>query len=59
MSIFAFAALGAVGLGPVVGGWVEMNPRLGWRWIQWIHTMCVRLFYTHPPKPDELSSIAD
>lgn len=39
MSIYSLAAVGGTGLGPVVAGWVEMNPRLGWRWIQWIHMM--------------------
>ncbi|KAJ7498003.1 major facilitator superfamily domain-containing protein [Mycena galericulata] len=36
MAIFSVAALGGTGVGPVVAGWVEMNPRLAWRWIQWI-----------------------
>lgn len=44
MSLFAVAALGGTGLGPVVAGWVEMNPRLEWRWIQWIQMMYKRLF---------------
>lgn len=39
MSIFSVAALGGTGLGPVIAGWVEMNPRLEWRWIQWIQMM--------------------
>lgn len=37
MSIFAFFALGGTGFGPVYSGWIEMNPKLEWRWIQWIH----------------------
>ncbi|THH29519.1 hypothetical protein EUX98_g4679 [Antrodiella citrinella] len=37
MAIFSVAALGGTGLGPVAAGWVEMNPHLEWRWIQWIH----------------------
>ncbi|THH29523.1 hypothetical protein EUX98_g4677 [Antrodiella citrinella] len=40
MSIFSLAAVGGTGLGPVFAGYVEMNPRLEWRWIQWIHLMC-------------------
>ncbi|KAJ7095471.1 MFS polyamine transporter [Mycena crocata] len=36
MAIFSVAALGGTGLGPVVAGWVELNPKLEWRWIQWI-----------------------
>lgn len=46
MSIYSLAALGGTGLGPVVAGWVEMNPHLQWRWIQWIHMMYV---YSPPP----------
>jgi MFS family permease len=42
MSIYSLAAIGGTGLGPVVAGWVELNPRLQWRWIQWIHMMSVR-----------------
>lgn len=41
MSIYSLAAIGGTGLGPIVAGWVEMNPRLQWRWIQWIHMTCV------------------
>lgn len=44
MSLFAVAAIGGTGFGPIYAGWVEMNPRLGWRWIQWIQMMCVNLF---------------
>ncbi|KAJ7065360.1 MFS polyamine transporter [Mycena amicta] len=36
MSIFSAAALGGTGLGPVIAGWIEMNPSLQWRWIQWV-----------------------
>ncbi|KAF7309455.1 Drug transporter [Mycena indigotica] len=36
MSIFSVAALGGTGLGPVISGWIEMNPKLQWRWIEWI-----------------------
>ncbi|KAJ7233034.1 MFS polyamine transporter [Mycena rebaudengoi] len=36
MAIFSIAAMGGTGLGPVAAGWVEMNPKLEWRWIQWI-----------------------
>lgn len=37
MSIFSVAAIAATGMGPVAAGWIEMNHRLEWRWIQWIH----------------------
>lgn len=43
MSLFAVAAIGGTGFGPIYAGWVEMNPRLEWRWIQWIQMMCVNL----------------
>ncbi|KIY54024.1 MFS general substrate transporter [Fistulina hepatica ATCC 64428] len=36
MSVFACISLGSTGLGPAFAGWVEMNPRLRWRWIPWI-----------------------
>ncbi|KAF9525113.1 MFS polyamine transporter [Crepidotus variabilis] len=36
MSAFSLSAIGGASLGPVFSGWVEMNPRLQWRWIQWI-----------------------
>ncbi|KAI0080216.1 MFS general substrate transporter [Panus rudis PR-1116 ss-1] len=37
MSLFAFSALAGTGFGPVFAGWIEMNPHLQWRWIQWLH----------------------
>ncbi|KAF9078033.1 MFS polyamine transporter [Rhodocollybia butyracea] len=36
MSLFAVAAIGGTGFGPLYAGWVQMNPKLEWRWIQWI-----------------------
>ncbi|KAF7371056.1 Drug transporter [Mycena sanguinolenta] len=36
MAIFSVAALSGSGLGPLAAGWIEMNHRLQWRWIQWI-----------------------
>ncbi|KAJ4470182.1 MFS polyamine transporter [Lentinula aciculospora] len=41
MSLFAVAAVGGTGFGPIYAGWVEMNPRLQWQWIQWIQMMQV------------------
>ena len=41
MSIFALMALGGTGFGPVYAGWIELNPKLEWKWIQWIHMMQV------------------
>ena len=39
MSLYALVIVSSVGLGPTVAGWIEANPSLGWRWIQWIHVM--------------------
>ncbi|KAF5363708.1 hypothetical protein D9756_001127 [Leucocoprinus leucothites] len=36
MSIFSIVALAGNGFGPLIAGWIELNPRLEWRWIQWI-----------------------
>ncbi|KAF5384638.1 hypothetical protein D9757_007464 [Collybiopsis confluens] len=44
MSLFSFAAVGGVGIGPVCAGWIEMNPRLQWRWIQWIEMIVTALY---------------
>jgi hypothetical protein len=41
MSVFALIALGGTGFGPVYSGRIEMNPKLEWKWIQWIHMMQV------------------
>jgi hypothetical protein len=39
MSMFSVCAIGGTGIGPVVGGWIEANRHMGWRWIQWINVM--------------------
>ncbi|KAG1738888.1 major facilitator superfamily domain-containing protein [Suillus paluster] len=39
MAFFSLACVAAIGLGPVIAGVIEADPRLGWRWIQWIHVM--------------------
>ncbi len=31
-----FRAIGGLGLGPALAGWIEMNQNLQWRWIQYI-----------------------
>ncbi|EAU90060.1 multidrug transporter [Coprinopsis cinerea okayama7 len=36
MSLYSILAFGGNGIGTLMGGWIEMNPRLGWKWIQWI-----------------------
>ncbi|KAF8993772.1 MFS general substrate transporter [Cyathus striatus] len=35
MAWFSVAAISGNGLGPFIAGWIENNPKLGWRWIQW------------------------
>ncbi|KAF7422812.1 hypothetical protein PC9H_010971 [Pleurotus ostreatus] len=39
MALFSAAAVGGTGVGPILAGWIEMNPHLDWRWIQWIQLM--------------------
>ncbi|KAG2142857.1 major facilitator superfamily domain-containing protein [Suillus bovinus] len=39
MSFYTLAALSSAGLGPMVAGWIEANPSLQWRWIQWIQAI--------------------
>ena len=51
MAIFTLTALGGIGVGPIIGGWIEMNPHLGWRWIQWIQMMYVLTAPTHNAWP--------
>ena len=41
MSIFSLMAVGGTGFGPVYAGWIEINPNLEWKWIQWILMMQV------------------
>ena len=40
MSVFAVMVLAGPGIGCLAAGWIEQNPHLEWRWIQWIHVMC-------------------
>ncbi|THG98765.1 hypothetical protein EW026_g3482 [Hermanssonia centrifuga] len=49
MAIFSIAAVGCTGLGAVVAGWVEMNPHLGWRWIQWLHFIFTLILFALIP----------
>ncbi|KAH0836438.1 major facilitator superfamily domain-containing protein [Lanmaoa asiatica] len=39
MSLFAIVNMTCTGFGPMVSGWVEYDPRLQWRWIQWLHAI--------------------
>ncbi|KAJ8591034.1 MFS general substrate transporter [Rhizopogon salebrosus TDB-379] len=39
MAVFTLASVAAQGVGPLIAGIIEADPRLGWRWIQWIHVI--------------------
>lgn len=41
MALFSVTAIAGTGMGPVAAGWIEANPHLQWRWIQYIHIMYV------------------
>ena len=41
MALFTLIALGATGIGPAYAGWIEMNPKLEWKWVEWVHMMQV------------------
>lgn len=43
MSTYSLLAFAGNGFGALVGGWTEANPKLEWRWIQWIHLVFVDL----------------
>ncbi|KAJ7723805.1 MFS general substrate transporter [Mycena metata] len=47
MAIYSLFATVGTGTGPIVGGWIELS--LGWRWIEWFHTIaagvCIVLIY--------------
>ncbi|KAG1743115.1 MFS general substrate transporter [Suillus lakei] len=45
MAFFALVAVAGTGLGPVIAGVIEANPRLGWRWIQWVHVMFTGVYF--------------
>ncbi|TFK90830.1 MFS general substrate transporter [Polyporus arcularius HHB13444] len=44
MSVFAIMIMAGPGLGCVASGWIEQNPHLHWRWIQWIHVIFYGIF---------------
>ncbi|KAI9573833.1 major facilitator superfamily domain-containing protein [Boletus coccyginus] len=45
MALFAIAAVGSSGLGPLLAGWIESNDHLGWRWIQWISAIVSGIYF--------------
>ncbi|KAF8655044.1 hypothetical protein AX16_003280 [Volvariella volvacea WC 439] len=36
MTVYSVIAFSGNGIGAVMSGWIEMNPRLGWRWVSGI-----------------------
>lgn len=49
MSMLSGGLICGIGIGPVVAGWVEMNPHLGWKWIQWLHVIFFSAFLVLVP----------
>lgn len=44
MAVFALMAITGTAVAPVFMSWVEANPRLEWRWIQWIQIIIVGVY---------------
>jgi hypothetical protein len=42
MALSSFASLVSVGIGAAVAAYIDTAPRMGWRWIQWVHCMLVK-----------------
>ncbi|KAH9849849.1 MFS general substrate transporter [Lenzites betulinus] len=49
MSLFSVMALIGPGVGCAAAGWIEQDPRLEWRWIQWIHVIWTGIFVVAVP----------
>ncbi|KAH7885788.1 major facilitator superfamily domain-containing protein [Phlebopus sp. FC_14] len=45
MSFFTLVNMTCTGFGPMVSGWIELAPRLQWRWIQWIHAIFSGVYF--------------
>ncbi|KAJ8583933.1 MFS general substrate transporter [Rhizopogon salebrosus TDB-379] len=39
MAVFSFVNMVTNGLGSIISGWLELDPNLQWRWIQWIQAI--------------------
>ena len=59
MSLFALCAVGGTGMGPVIGGWIEANRHMGWRWIQWMNMMYVIYSISQTNKQNNLSCLGE
>ncbi|KAF5362090.1 hypothetical protein D9756_002703 [Leucocoprinus leucothites] len=44
MAFFSLISIFMLGVGPIMGGWIEMNPRLEWKWIEWIQMTWAGVF---------------
>lgn len=49
MAVFALMAVSGTAFAPVIFSWVEANPRLEWRWIQWIQIILVGVYLPSIP----------
>jgi len=65
MSVYSAIALFATGFGAVIAGWIEANPKLEWRWIEWIYlilagcfTICLYFFMDETRGPVLLTRLA-
>ncbi|KAJ8581108.1 MFS general substrate transporter [Rhizopogon salebrosus TDB-379] len=45
MSLYTLGIIASMGLGPTVAGWIEANPSLGWRWIQWVQVIVCGAYF--------------
>ncbi|KAJ3568994.1 hypothetical protein NP233_g5355 [Leucocoprinus birnbaumii] len=44
MALFSWVSIFMLGVGPIMGGWIEMNPKLEWKWIEWIQMTWAGIF---------------
>ncbi|KAJ2923131.1 hypothetical protein H1R20_g13963, partial [Candolleomyces eurysporus] len=44
MAFYSILAFSGNGVGTIAAGWIEANPKLEWKWIQWISMMFVHCF---------------
>ncbi|KAJ3504065.1 hypothetical protein NLJ89_g8135 [Agrocybe chaxingu] len=45
MSFYSLIAFAGNAVGGMAGGWIEVNSKLGWRWIQWIHVIAAGVYF--------------
>ena len=49
MAFYSILAFGGNGVGTITAGWIEANPKLEWKWIQWISMMFVLFRFAYKP----------